>query len=168
MLHPLVTQLRFTRSEFVRCIEGVSNEEACRHIQSMNCLSWMIGHLAEQEQRFWLIRAQGQEVVSGLQELAGTGRVASTPPVDEMWMVWRTITAAADRYLDTVTPDILQTYLKRKDDKIPYETAGTKLLRNIYHYWLHIGQAVLIRKLLGHTDLPVFVGNMSNAFYLPE
>ena len=78
------------------------------------------------------------------------------------------ITAAADTYLDTVTPDILQTYLKREDGKTPYETAGTKLLRNIYHYWLHIGQAVLIQKLLGHSELPVFVGDMSNAFYRPE
>ena len=168
MIHPLVIQLRFSRSEFVRCFDGVSNEDARRRVHSMNCLSWMIGHLAEQEQRFWVIRAQGQEVVPGLKELVGTGRVASTPPLDEMWTTWRTITVAADQYLDRVTPEILEAYLKREDGKISYETAGTKLLRNIYHYWLHIGQAVLIRKLLGHTDLPVFVGDMSKAAYQPE
>lgn len=168
MSHPLVTQLRFTRSEFVRCLEGVSAEDAGRHIEGLNCLSWMIGHLAEQEQRFWVLRAQGREVVPGLQELVGSGRPASTPQLDDMWTAWRTITAAADMYLDTVSSDELQTYLKREDGKPPYESAGTKLLRNIYHYWIHIGQAVLIRKLLGHTDLPQFVGDMSEAAYRPE
>ena len=75
MIHPLVTQLWFTRSEFVRCFDGVSDEEARRRIQSMNCLSWMIGHLAEQEQRFWVIRAQGREIVPGLQELSTRSEV---------------------------------------------------------------------------------------------
>jgi hypothetical protein len=26
----------------------------------MNCISWNVGHLAWQEQRYWLYRAQGQ------------------------------------------------------------------------------------------------------------
>ena len=168
MAHLLVMQLRFARSEFVRCLEGVSADEARTRIEQMNCLSWMIGHLAEQEHRFWVLRAQGKEVVSGLQEIVGSGRPATTPAMDEMWEAWRTITAAADEYLDTVTPAVLQTYLQREDGKPPYENVGTKLLRNIYHYWIHIGQAVLIRKLLGHKEIPQFVGGMSHVMYRPE
>ena len=49
MTHPLVTQLRFARSEFVRCLEGVSDEDARHRIMPMNCISWMVGHLAAQD-----------------------------------------------------------------------------------------------------------------------
>jgi hypothetical protein len=39
MTHPFVTQLRFARSELVRCLEGVSDEDARRHLEPMNCIS---------------------------------------------------------------------------------------------------------------------------------
>jgi hypothetical protein len=45
---------------------------------------------------------------------------------------------------------------------------GTLLLRNIYHYWFHLGEAHAIRQLLGHTDLPEFVGDMTNVYYQRE
>lgn len=54
MPHPLVTQLRFARSELVRCLEGVSPEDALRRIEPMNCLSWIVGHLASQEHFLWV------------------------------------------------------------------------------------------------------------------
>jgi hypothetical protein len=34
------------------------------------------------------------------------------------------------------------------------------LLRNIYHYWYHTGEAHAIRDMLGHKNLPEFVGEM--------
>ena len=34
--HPLVTQLRFARSEFLRCLDGVSSEDAVHRFE----LSW--------------------------------------------------------------------------------------------------------------------------------
>ncbi len=64
--HLLVSQLRFARSEFVRCLEGVSEEDAIRRIMPMNCISWMVGHLANQEHRYWVILAQQKEVAPGL------------------------------------------------------------------------------------------------------
>ena len=66
-IHPLVTQLRFTRSEFVRCLEGVSPEDGVRRLEPMNCISWIIGHLAYQENRYWVLWAQGQIIAPGLQ-----------------------------------------------------------------------------------------------------
>jgi hypothetical protein len=51
MPHPLVTQLRFTRDEFVRGLTGLTDEEARRRFLPINSISWMIGHLAWQEQR---------------------------------------------------------------------------------------------------------------------
>jgi uncharacterized damage-inducible protein DinB len=167
MTHPLVDQLRFVRSEFVRCLEGVSEEDACRHLGPMNCISWVVGHLANQEHRYWVTLAQGQDLTPGLNDLVGYGKPASTPSLAEMWATWRTVTAAADRYLDTLTPELLQTHFERAGERVP-ESVGTMLFRNIYHYWFHTGEAHAVRQMLGHPDLPQFVGDMSRAPYRPE
>jgi uncharacterized damage-inducible protein DinB len=167
MVHPLVTQLRFTRSQFVYCLVGVSAEDAVRRIEPMNSISWIVGHLANQENAYWVFFAQGLDMAIGLNDLVGYGKPASTPPLDEMWAVWREITNAADRYLDTLTVESMSKYLEF-DGKPLDETIGTKLMRNIYHYWYHIGQAHAVREMLGHRDLPDFVGDMSKAFYYTE
>jgi uncharacterized damage-inducible protein DinB len=167
MPHLLVLQLRFARSEFVRCLEGVSDEDARRRIQPMNCISWIIGHLADQEQRYWVQAAQGRLLAPDLNDLVGFGKPASTPPLDAMWATWRMVTAAADEHLETLTVGALETYLEWKSRPWP-ETIGTLLLRNIYHYWFHMGEAHAIRQQLGHPDLPQFVGDMSQAYYFPE
>ena len=167
MQHPLVTQLHFARLELVRCLQGVSDSDARRRLEPMNCISWIVGHLANQEHRYWVEAGQGRTVVPGLQELVGYGRPASAPPLDEMWSAWRAITAAADLYLETLTPTLLRTYISRADRQYG-ETVGTLLQRNLYHYWFHIGEAHAIRQMLGHTNLPEFVGDMSEAAYRPE
>ena len=59
MPHPLVEQLRFARSEFRRGLVGVTDEEARRRFLPINSISWNIGHLAWQEQRYWLLYPQG-------------------------------------------------------------------------------------------------------------
>jgi hypothetical protein len=167
MTRLLVAQLRLARSELIRCLEGVSAEEATCHHGPMNCISWIVGHLASQEHYLWVMAAQGKNLAPGLRELVGYGKPASTPPLDEMWDVWRTITSAADDYLDTLTPELLQTHLQLQGEPLP-ESVGTVLMRNIYHYWFHIGEAHAIRQQLGHLDLPQFVGDMSEAVYRPE
>lgn len=48
-LHPLVTQLRFARSEFVRGLDGIPEAEGVVRRAPMNALGWMVGHLANQE-----------------------------------------------------------------------------------------------------------------------
>ena len=164
MSHPLVDQLRFTRSEWVRGLEGVTAEEAARRFEPMNPIAWIIGHLAWQEQAYWLQRAQGR-TVSPVAERCGFGEPASTPPLAEAWAAWRAVTAAADPYLDSLTTDSLQTKWEREPTT---ETAGTKLLRTTYHYWYHLGEAQAIRQLLGHTNLPTFVGDISKAPYRSE
>jgi len=167
MTHPLVTQLRFARSEFLRCLDGVSDEDARHRFEPMNCISWMIGHLANQEIRYWVMSAQGETLAPELNDLVGFGKPASTPPLNEMWDVWRAVTTQADVYLNTVTSEILQTHFDRQGKSYP-ESAGTMLYRNIYHYWFHIGEAHAVRQMLGHPDLPQFVGDMANAVYRPK
>jgi hypothetical protein len=111
--------------------------------------------------------AQDQVLVPDLYEKVGFGRPASTPPLDEMWAVWNTITRAADRFLDGVAGDDLRVLLEYSGQPLR-EDIGTLLLRNTWHYWYHIGEAHAIRQMLGHRDLPQFVGNMDGVRLTPE
>ena len=167
MPHLLVAQLRFARSELVRCLDGISAEDAVRRIEPMNCISWIVGHLAYQESAYWVEVAQKQPIAPGLRDLVGSGKPASTPLLAEMWATWQAVTATADRYLETLTPEIMATHFERQGKPVP-ENVGTLLLRNIDHYWFHTGEAHAIRQMLGHPDLPQFVGDMSTAVYRPE
>lgn len=168
MPHPLVTQLRFTRAELRRALHGVSDEDARRRIEPMNCLSWIVGHLACQEQLYWLTRAQGITPVPAVNAM-GFGQPASTPPLDEMWQAWETITEASNAWLDGLTSAQLKTHLPGKDNQPYKESVGTMMRRATYHYWYHIGESQAIRQLLRHGDLPVFVGNLHDlAPYIPE
>jgi len=136
-------------------------------ILPMNCLSWMVGHLANQENFYWVLLAQDEHLAPGLNDLVGYGQPASTPSLEEMWEVWEQVTSMADKFLDTLTPDLMQTHLEWRG-KPRFENIGTMLLRNIYHYWFHTGEGIALRQLLGHQDLPEFVGDMSKAIYSPE
>lgn len=167
MTHLLVSQLRFARAEFLRGLEGVTADEALRRFEPMNSIGWTIGHVANLEHRYWVVFAQGREAVPGLNDLVGYGKPASTPPLDAMWQAWRAAAEAADPYLDTLTPALLQTHLLREGKPIG-DNVGTLLLRNIYHCWYHLGEALAVRQLLGHRGLPEFVGGMRDVQYRPE
>ena len=168
MTHPLVLQLRFTRSEFKRAVEGVSDEDARNRIKPMNCISWNVGHLAWQEQRYWLYRGLGKILLPEVQTLFAYGAPACTPALDEAWAGWNAVTAAADPWLDELTSErLVQPYLV--NGKPGPTTFGSLMQRMIYHYWYHIGENMAIRQMLGHKDLPEFVGNIDDeAPYLPE
>jgi uncharacterized damage-inducible protein DinB len=159
MPHPLVSQLRFTRREFLRAIQGVNAAEAEKRFLPMNCLSWNVGHLAWQEQRYFLDFAQGQMLYPELNERFAFGAPASTPPLKEVLAAWKAITAAADPWLDGLTSKMLAQAAVIQG-KSSTRTYGNLLQRTIYHYWYHIGENMAIRQQLGHTQLPQFVGNL--------
>ncbi len=166
-VHPLVAQLRFARREFVRGLEGVSDADARRRLEPMNCLSWMVGHLANQEHRYWMVFGQGKQLFPELNELVGFQKPASTPVWEEMWATWRTVTQAADQYLETLTPAVMEQHFEWKGKPID-ENIGTLLFRNIHHYWFHIGEGAAVRQMLGHKNLPQFVGDMTGVGYSKE
>lgn len=168
MPHPLVVQLHFTRSEFKRALEGLSETDGCRRVPPMNCISWNIGHLAWQEQLNWLTRMQGQTPLPHLNELVGYEQAACTPPLAEMWAAWHTVIQLVDPFLDVLTTQKLQEVVHIDEQQRVY-TPGSVLQRIIYHYWYHLGENMAIRQLLGHTDLPEFVGDIeAEAPYLPH
>ncbi|MCB9112393.1 MAG: DinB family protein [Anaerolineales bacterium] len=168
MTHPLVLQLRFTRSEFLRGIKGVTEKEAKKRFLPMNCLSWNVGHLAWQEQRYFLGFGQGIRLFPEIENNFAYGAPASTPSLKEMLAAWKEITAAADPWLDTLTPKKLSQNVISNGKEIQ-RTYGNLLQRTIYHYWYHLGENMAIRQSLGHTKLPQFVGSIDRkAPYQPE
>jgi uncharacterized damage-inducible protein DinB len=168
MSHPLVLQLRFTRSEFQRGLDGLTDADARQRLMPMNCISWNVGHLAWQEQRYFLYYAQGQMPLPQVDAMFAYGAPASTPALAEMLEAWTTVTHAADPWLDALTTEKLQQHVIR-DGKPSSYIFGSLLQRVIYHYWYHTGENMAIRQSLGHRDLPEFVGDIDGeAPYQPE
>ncbi len=159
MVHPMVEQLRFARSEFRRCIDGVAEDDARKRLLPMNCISWNVGHLAWQEQRTWLTRAQGLTPFPELNRQFAFGSPACEPSLAEVWQVWQEITAQADPWLDALTTETLEAHVVAAGK--PTELIfGSLMHRMIYHYWYHTGENAAIRQQLGHTALPDFVGDI--------
>jgi hypothetical protein len=98
----------------------------------------------------------------------GFGQPASTPPLADMWQAWHTVVQAVDPYLDSLTPAMLLEHVSVEGQPFR-ESTGTLIRRVTYHYWFHTGESQAIRQLLGHTNLPVFVGDIGvEAPYRPE
>ena len=135
----------------------------------MNCISWNVGHLAWQEQRYFLTIGQGRTPVPRHRRAVRLGRstehAAAWPRCSTPGS---TITAAADPWLDTLTTAMLLEHPIRHGRPLT-RIHGNLLQRVIYHYWYHCGENMAIRQRLGHRRLPQFVGNIDDeAPYRPE
>ena len=166
MAHPMVQQLQFTRGEFLRCLEGLSLPDAYVRHGQLNCISWIIGHLASHENQVCVFLAQGKVIQPDLRTVCGYGSPPSAPKLDDMWAAWREVTANADIFLDTLTTERLQEHFLWKGEPME-ESIGTMLHRAIYHYWFHLGEVHAIRQALGHRKLPQFVGALNETPYRP-
>lgn len=156
---PLVEQLRFTRSEFRRGLRGTPEADAVRRLEPMNSIGWIVAHMAWQEQRYFLTRAQDRTPRPELNEIAPNGGPATTPSLKAMLASWKAVTVAAEPWLDGLTPSDLTESLAGSG---PRRTIGSALQRVTYHYWFHTGEILAIRQVLGHGRLPEFVGNLDD------
>lgn len=168
MAHPLVDQLRFTRSEFLRGIRGVSETDAQRRLEPMNCISWNVGHLAWQEQQYFVTWPTGRRPFPDIDREFVSGGAPSTPPLERVLAAWTAITSQADAWLEPVTSDVLESHVTSGGRQIQ-RRYGDLLQRVIYHYWFHTGENAAIRQMLGHERLPQFVGSIDRkAPYRPD
>jgi DinB superfamily len=163
MVHPLVAHLGFTRGEWLRGLEGVTDEEGARRFGALNSIGWLVGHLAWHEQLYWVERGQGRILVPEVRACAG-GQPASTPPLGEMVAAWRAIVAASEPYLDQLDARALAGHWE-VNGQPARESIGTSLYRITYHYWYHLGEMQAVRQLLGHGELPTYVGDLSGVAY---
>jgi len=163
--HPLVDQLRFTRSEWRRALRGVPEADGLRRLEPMNSIGWIVAHMAWHEQRYWLTRLADTTPVPALNEIAANGGPPTTPPLGAMLRAWKTVTEAADPLLDGLDEATMHNSLPGS----PPRLTGTALLRVTYHYWFHTGEILAIRQILGHPRRPEFVGDIDGqAPYRPS
>jgi hypothetical protein len=168
MMHPLVDQLRFTRSEWLRGLAGVSEEDASHHHGQMNSIGWIVGHLAWQEQRYLLHRPQGIMLRPDIQDGFAYGAPMSTPSLERMLEAWHGITKATEPFIDQLTTDKLLVDVPLNGQPSG-QTQGSAIRRLTYHYWFHIGEIQAIRQMLAQKDLPEYVGDLEvEAPYRPE
>ena len=166
VVHPLVEQLRFTRAEWRRALRGVPEADGFRRFGPINSIGWTVAHLAWQEQRYFVARAQGRVPLPELDTIAPNGGPPSTPSLSAMLVLWKRATAEADRWLDGLDTRALLASLPPPGGR---RSAGDAIHRVTYHYWQHIGEIVAIRQLLDHPHRPEFVGDIeTRAPYRPD
>ena len=139
--------------------------DGVKRVEPMNSISWIVGHLAWHEQRYWLTRMADETPFPELNTIVASGGPATTPPLADMAKAWKRITKLADPHLDRVTPADLLVSLPGS----PPRLIGNAIRRVTYHYWFHIGEILAIRQILNHPKRPEFVGNIDDlAPYRPE
>ncbi len=159
MAHLLVDQLRFSRSEWLRALRGVTEDDANRHFGQMNSIGWIVGHLAWHEQRICLQRTRGALVAPELNAEFFSGAPMTTPSLKTTRAAWNKVTKASEPYLDSLKSRDLVRDLPR-DGKPSGQTLGDAIRRMTFHYWFHIGEILAIRQMLGQKRLPEYVGNL--------
>jgi hypothetical protein len=158
MAHPLVEQLRFTRSEWRRALRGVPEADGARRLGPMNSISWIVAHMAWHEQRYWLTRLAAETPVPALNEIAPNGGPPTTPSLAAMLKAWKRVTDAADAHLETLD----EAAMHRSLPGGPPRLVGNAIQRVTYHYWFHAGEILAIRQILDHPNRPEFVGNIDD------
>jgi uncharacterized damage-inducible protein DinB len=159
MAHPLVDQLRFTRSEWLRALDGIPDADGMVRVGPMNSISWIVFHLAWHEQRSFLTQLQGLTPVPAANEHGVNGQPASTPPLADALRAWHDDATAADQALDGRESPALARW-QPNTLKPQSRLVGSILQRVIYHYWFHTGEITAIRQVLGHAGVPEFVGDI--------
>ena len=158
MIHPLVEQLRFARSEWRRGLRGVPEADGFRRFEPLNSIGWIVAHMAWHEQRYWLTRLAGETPEPILNDVAASGGPATTPSLKAMMKAWTHVTSAADPHLDALNEAAMSSGLPLS----PPRVIGNALLRVTYHYWFHTGEILAIRQLLNHPRRPEFVGDIDH------
>jgi len=142
-----------TRKEFERNLRGLTDEDARKRVGPMNCISWIIAHVANQHRTFFVDWPAGRKTDQRYAPY-GYGSPASQPPLEEALSLLQDACRDADAWLQTATRDSLQ---DRSTCTSPEgENGGTLLVRNIFHTWCHLGEISSIRQTLGHKP-PEFV-----------
>ncbi len=152
-MHTLVEMHYLTRKEFERNLRGLNSEDAQKRIEPMNCISWIIAHVAAQYRAFFVDWPQGKELDSRYKAF-GYGSPASQPSLDETMALWQDACKDADAWLQAATGESLKE--RNAFNSTEEENGGTLLVRSIFHTWCHLGEISAIRQILGHRP-PEFV-----------
>ncbi len=152
-MHTLAQLLKLTRKEFERNLVGLTDEDARKHVAPMNCISWIIAHVACQHRAFFVDWPAGRQTDSRYLPY-GYGAPPSQPSLEEAMTLWQDACKGADAWLEAATGESLQGICP--NSLAQGESWGTLLVRSIFHTWCHLGEISSIRQILGHRP-PQFV-----------
>jgi len=152
-MHTLVQMLYLSRKEFERNLVGLTDEDARKCIEPMNCISWIIAHVAWQYRAYFVDWPAGR-LADPLYRDYRYGSPASQPPLEEAMALWQDACKSSEAWLEAATSESLQAEGDLTSPK--GESWGTLLVRCIFHTWFHLGEINAIRQILGHQP-PQFV-----------
>ncbi|UCH43564.1 MAG: DinB family protein [Dehalococcoidales bacterium] len=152
-MHLLVQMYDLARKEFERNLNGLTDADARKRLEPMNCISWIIAHVAWQQHTCFVDWPLGKKSDPRYVPYA-PGSPASQPPLDEVMALWRDACNEADIWLQSATSDSLLARFQPGSSE--GESGGTLLVRCIFHTWCHLGEISSIRQILGHHP-PEFV-----------
>ncbi|MCY3656616.1 MAG: DinB family protein [Chloroflexi bacterium] len=122
-----------------------------RAIGRLNAGSWIVAHVAQQQEAYWCTGAQGLEPDEWLAGLdVGFGSEPSVPNYAESLAAFGRVRANAIPYLRSLRREDLNAVMESSGST---QTVADLLVRSIGHLFVHTGELATIASLVGAPDL---------------
>jgi hypothetical protein len=138
-------------------IEGVSHKESLVNPQpGGNCLNWVVGHLTRARnsalQLFGERPMFPEEEFNAYDDNGGVPFRAETAiPFEELKRRFKALQEPLVNGLNRVSPDVMDKPAPFSPTGNPKETVGSLLASFAFHEAYHVGQAGLLRRVIGKT-----------------
>lgn len=151
----VVRLLLDAREEFLRVAEAVPNPGRGGAIGRLNPGSFIVAHIASQDDRVWNVAAQGFDADAWLVEAnAGHGAPRSAPDYAQALAALRRTFARSTPFLERLThEDLERAVASASGSTPPGRTIAAQLARSIGHTWAHAGELSALASLVGAPDL---------------
>ena len=142
--------------ELERVAEALPAPGRGRAIGRLNAGSWIVAHLAKQQDDYWNRGAQGLEADAWLlDQRVGFGDEPSVPDFAEALAAWGRVRARAVPWLRALRSEDLDAAAGGATFRGREQTAGDLLARSVGHCFAHTGELAAIASLVGAPDLGV-------------
>lgn len=140
--------------ELERVAEALPTPGQGRAIGRLNAGSWVVAHVAQQQEAYWCTGAQGLDPDAWLAGVeVGFGSEPSVPDYRESLAAFARIRAAAIPYLRSLRAEDLDMVMESAGGSRRGETVGDLLVRSVGHLFVHTGELATIASLVGAPDL---------------
>lgn len=123
----------------------LSNQEGKKIFKPMNCISWMIGHLACINYNI-VARNSKNRSIPDINDKFGNGSPHFQPEILDVISLWETSVRECFAFLDQMEEEDLKN--KISDSKMNFNL-GTDISRLTFHAWNHMGEIAAVRQFLG-------------------
>ena len=142
--------------ELERVAEALPAPGRGRAIGRLNAGSWIVAHLAKQQDDYWNAGAQGRDPDAWLlDQRVGFGDEPSVPDFAAAVAAFARVRAGAIPYLRSLRDEDLAAVVRRSSSSGVEQTAGQLLARSVGHCFAHTGELAAIASLVGAPDLGV-------------